>query len=60
MDVKVEPMLLTMEEVARVLRVSRGKAYSMAARDELPTVRLGRSVRVRRDKLDAWLDERSR
>jgi excisionase family DNA binding protein len=55
-----EPVLLTVEEVARLLRISRGKAYSLAATGELPTVKMGRSVRVRRDRLGVWLDERSR
>lgn len=52
--------LLTIEEAARLLRISRGKAYSMAAVGDLPTVKMGRSVRIRRDRLEAWLDERSR
>jgi PTS system nitrogen regulatory IIA component len=52
--------LLTVDEAARFLRISRAKAYEMAQRGELPTVRMGRSVRVRRDRLEAWLDERSR
>jgi excisionase family DNA binding protein len=60
MTLATEPVLLTVEEAARLLRISRGKAYSMATSGELPTVRMGRSVRVRRDRLDAWLDERSR
>jgi excisionase family DNA binding protein len=54
-----EPVLITVEEAARYLRISRGKAYSMAAAGELPTVKLGRSVRVRRDLLERWLDERT-
>ena len=53
------PLLLSLEEAARLLRISRGKAYSMAAAGELPIVRMGRSVRVRRDRLDAWLDARA-
>jgi excisionase family DNA binding protein len=54
-----EPTLLTVDEAARFLRISRAKAYGMAQSGELPTVRMGRSVRVRRDRLEAWLDERS-
>ena len=52
--------LLTVEEMAQILRISRAKAYAMAQSGEVPTVRLGRSVRIRRDRLQAWLDERSR
>jgi len=54
-----QPALLTVEEVARFLRISRAKAYELAAQGGIPTVRMGRSVRVRRDRLEAWLDERS-
>ena len=54
-----EAALLTIEEAARYLRLSRAKVYSMAARGEVPSVKMGRSVRVRRDRLDAWLDAQS-
>ena len=52
--------ILTVEEVAAFLRISRAKAYSLAASGDLPTVRVGRSVRVRRDALERWLDDHSR
>ena len=59
MTTGTDPVLITVEEAARILRISRGKAYGMAATGELPVVKMGRSVRVRRDRLDAWLDARS-
>lgn len=52
--------ILTVDEMARFLRISRAKAYSMTQSGEIPTFRMGRSVRVRRDRLEAWLEERSR
>jgi excisionase family DNA binding protein len=39
--------------------MGRGTAYSMAARGELPAVRIGRSLRIRRDKLIEWLESRT-
>ena len=54
------PSILTVEEAARLLRISRAKAYGMALSGEMPTIRLGRSVQIRRDRLEVWLDERSR
>lgn len=54
-----ESGLLTVDEVATYLRISRAKAYQLVAAGDLPSVRMGRSVRVRRDKLADWLDERS-
>jgi excisionase family DNA binding protein len=51
--------ILTIEEAASYLRLSRAKVYQLAAAGELPSIRVGRSVRVRRDRLDAWLDSKS-
>ena len=59
MATRDEPVLLTIEEASRYLRISRAKTYLMAKCGELPAVRMGRSVRIRRDRLDAWLDEQS-
>ena len=60
MTVAMEAEILTVEEVSRLLRISRAKAYGLIASGELPSIRMGRSVRVRRDRLEAWLDDRSR
>ena len=47
-----EYRFLTVPEVARLLRINRGVAYSMAASGELPgVVRLGRTLRVDRVRL---------
>lgn len=53
------PILVSVEEAARLLGLSRGKAYELAARGELPVVRFGRSVRVHRDRLTEWVDEQA-
>jgi excisionase family DNA binding protein len=56
-----EEALLTVPEAASLLRVSRALAYRMVATGEIPSVRIGqRVVRIRRDQLDRWLDDRSR
>ncbi len=52
------PKLLTLPQVAKVLQVSERFAYSLAQRGELPTVRMGRSVRVRPADLQ-WFIERN-
>ena len=52
-----EDRLMRIPEVAERLSVSVARAYELAASGELPgVVRIGRSVRIRRDRLDAWLD----
>ena len=53
------PTLLTIDDVARVLRTSRGAAYAMAARGQLPGLtRIGRRVLIRADALLDWLDQK--
>lgn len=47
--------LLTVAEVAAELRVSKMTVYRLTNDRELPSVRIGRSVRVRRADLDAYL-----
>ena len=49
------PKLLTVEEVAEVLRVSKMTVYRLAEKGELPSVRVGRSIRIVEDGLDMYL-----
>jgi len=51
----VEALMYRADEVAAALRIGRSKAYAMMASGELPTVRLGRSVRVPRAALEEWI-----
>jgi excisionase family DNA binding protein len=48
---------LKVPEVAEVLRIARGRAYELVGSGEIPSVRIGRSVRVSRKELDRWLEE---
>jgi excisionase family DNA binding protein len=40
------PLLVTVDEVAEMLNLSRSKTYEMVASGQLPSVRFGRAVRV--------------
>jgi excisionase family DNA binding protein len=51
--------LLTAADVQALLRVSRGEAYRLLA-GPIPTVRLGRAIRVRPSTLEAWLRDQER
>jgi excisionase family DNA binding protein len=57
-----EPILLRVAEAARLLAVSRSKAYEMVATGAIPgVIRLdGGSVRVHRPTLEAWLERQAR
>ena len=49
--------LLTIPEVAELLSVSTPRAYELARRGIIPSVRLGRQVRVHPAELDRWISE---
>ena len=48
---------LKVPEVAEVLRIARSRAYELVADGKIPSVRIGRSVRVSRKELDNWLED---
>lgn len=48
-------ILLTAEQVAEMLQINRSFAYALMRRGEIPTVRLGRSVRVRPQDLEKYI-----
>jgi excisionase family DNA binding protein len=51
------PVLLRIEDVARLLQLSRSKAYSMAKAGGLPAVRIGKSIRIPESALADWLTQ---
>jgi excisionase family DNA binding protein len=52
--------IMTIQEVATLLRISERTIYAMATEGRLPgAVKVGRSWRVLRPKLIAWLEENS-
>jgi excisionase family DNA binding protein len=54
------PVLLKIDEVAKLLRTSPKGIYTMIERQRLPgVVRIGRRVLVRERDLVEWLDQQS-
>ena len=50
-----EGRVKTLDEVASLLRISRGSAYEAAKRKEIPTIRIGRRLLVPCDALERLL-----
>jgi len=48
--------LLTVAEVANVIRVSRMTVYRLIRRGQLKAIRVGRNYRVREDDLNQYLE----
>jgi excisionase family DNA binding protein len=53
----LEPELLDPATAARLLNIGRTTVYSMIARDLVPHVRIGRSVKIPRRALLEWIDD---
>ena len=51
-----EDPIMTIPEIARYLKLSKAKLYYLVARKEIPHIRLGRNVRVRKSDLLKWLE----
>jgi len=54
-----EPLLLDATEAAKLLSLSRAKVCDMANHGEIPSIRVGRSLRIPREPLIAWVNDRT-
>jgi excisionase family DNA binding protein len=50
-----DPMLLTVSEAAKLLRISRGLAYELVRQERIRFIRLGRRILVPRQGLEVWV-----
>ncbi len=54
---KEQPILLRAEQVCRIVNLGRSKVYELIASRQIKSIRIGRSRRVLREDLMAWIDE---
>lgn len=52
-----EPLLLTLHETARLLKLSPRTVWQWAADGKLPHLHIGRCLRFPRRELEAWISE---
>ncbi len=52
------PFLITVEEAARLLSLSRTMVYELINREGLPVHRFNSAIRINPTELQAWLNER--
>ena len=57
---EITPGLLTVEETSRWLGLTTNYVYRIVARKKLPSVKIGRSVRIKSEDLLAWIEARRR
>jgi excisionase family DNA binding protein len=56
-DLENDPELMTAAEISKVFNVSLGHVYHLIERKELPIVKIGRSVRVRKVDLEKYIND---
>ena len=56
----LQPLLLNVPQVAKLLGLSRTKVYELIATEGLPVLKFGRAVRVSFKSLQQWVDQRER
>ena len=47
----------TAVEIAELLKISKSLAYRLIAKGDIPSIRFGRTVRVRQEDLDGFIQE---
>lgn len=55
----MERLLLRPTEAAEAIGIGRSKVYELLASGELPSIRIGGSVRVPLEQLRAWIERKS-
>jgi excisionase family DNA binding protein len=53
----LDKLLLRPIEAAEAIGIGRSKVYELLASGELPSVRIGGSIRIPLDKLREWIDQ---
>jgi excisionase family DNA binding protein len=54
----MDKLLLRPIEAAEAIGIGRSKVYELLASGELPSIRIGSSVRVPIDRLREWIDRK--
>jgi len=57
MQETIQPLLLTIPQVAKTLNLGRTKVYHLIATKQLPVMRFGRAVRVSSSSLKRWIEQ---
>lgn len=53
------PEVLRVNDLIKVLNVSKGSAYELCRRPDFPAITIGRRILIPKDRLRAWLDKQT-
>jgi len=52
---ETENNLLTVSEMANLLKISRSKAYQLVKENSFPIIKIGKCIRINKIELLSWL-----
>ncbi len=58
-EVRVERLLLRPMEAAEILGLGRAKIYELLREGALPSIRIGKAVRIPADRLRTWVEDQA-
>lgn len=47
--------ILTVLDMAKLLKISRSKAYELIKKDKFPIIKIGKCIRINKNQLFKWL-----
>ena len=53
------PEVMEVKDIQQFLKISRNTAYDLIKRKEFPTLKIGRSLRIRKESFLEWFDNAS-
>ena len=56
---EASPLLLTVKDLEAELQLGRTRTYELVRSGAIPVIRIGRAVRVPRDALRRWVEDRT-
>ncbi len=60
LSAETRPTIMTLEEVAKYLRVHKSTVYRMAREGAIPSTKVANQWRFKKARIDEWLLERER
>ncbi len=52
-------VLYTVDDIQKIFKLGRTKAYQLMISEGFPSIRLNRRLYVQKEKLDAWISQNS-
>ena len=56
----LEDQIYTLPKVAAYLKISKSKIYHLVSKKEIPHLKIGRNVRIRRADLQIWMEKQTK